>query len=147
MTGFKQLGEDPVAAAESTTTVNIAGNTTSLLASYISVPFNFTLIPGGTQRFIMYMTKPASNDNLSVFCRLKLADNSGTVLSTIGDSDTVLTGWNGAGAPVLTETDITLPTTSVSVGQRMIVEVYGVNGDATTPVSYTHLTLPTNREV
>jgi hypothetical protein len=63
---------------------------------------------------------------------LKLADNSGTVLATIGDSDTVLTGWNGAGTPSLTETDITIPTTAVSVGQRMIAEIYGVNGDSTT---------------
>ena len=131
LTGFKQLGEDPVSAAENTTTLNISGNTTSLIASYITEPFDFTLIPGGVQRFIMQMTKPASNDNLSVFVRLKLADNSGTVLATIGDSDTSLTGWNGAGAPVLTETDITLPTTAVSVGQRMIAEIYGVNGDAT----------------
>jgi hypothetical protein len=131
LTGFKQLGEDPVASTETTTTVNIAGSTTSLIDSYITEPFNFTLIPGGVQRFITHMIKPASNDNLSVFVRLKLADNSGTVLATIGDSDTVLTGWNGAAAPVITETDITLPTTAVSVGQRMIVEIYGVNGDAT----------------
>ena len=127
---YKQLSEDPASATENTTTVNIAGNTTSLLASYISTPFDFTLIPGGTQRFTLFMLKPASNDGLQVFCRLKLADNSGTVLSTIGDSDTSLVGYNGAN-PVPTPTDITLPTTTVSIGQRMVVEIYGVNTDAT----------------
>jgi hypothetical protein len=54
---FKELGQDPTGASEQTVAVNISGNSTSLVSEFISEPFDFTIIPGGVQRFTLEFTK------------------------------------------------------------------------------------------
>jgi len=123
LTGFKQLGEEPVTAAEQS--INISATVTPvLIQSYITPEFGFALIPAGIQRFYLYGLKTNNADNVQMFVRLKLANSAGTVISTIGDTDPTLVSYNSTN-PVEIKTEIVLPSTTVDPTNRMIVEVYG----------------------
>ena len=124
-------------------TTTIAGNTTSLIDSYISTPFGFSLIPGGSQRFQLHLRKSSQNATINVFARLKLADSSGTVLATIGDTGTSQITWDAAN-PVEVYVDITLPSTQVDPTNRMLVELYAINEDANSHDVYFYTEGPTN---
>jgi hypothetical protein len=113
-----------------TVTNSVAGNSTELMQQYITEPFGFTLIPAGVQRFSLFFTKPTNGSDVYAFARLKLADNSGTVLATIGDTDAVLIPYDGTN-PMLTQLEIVLPSSAVSETDRMIVELYARNDDGT----------------
>ena len=128
--GIKQLGLEPAAGSEQTVAVSAIQNSTTLVESYISEPFDFAVIPGGVQRFQLWMTKPANNDDLEVFCELSLCDNAGTVIASVGTSQPTNIAWNNnSSTPTLNQTDITFPTTTVTVGQRMKVDIYVVNNE------------------
>jgi len=127
---YKELGLEPTTATQATVTTTCAGSTSTLLASFASDPFDFTIIPGGAQDFRLHMSKAASNNDISGYCLLKLAANDGTVISTIGTTSLTAIGWNtDANTAVELFTDIVMPTTNVSVGQRMIVEIYALNNE------------------
>jgi hypothetical protein len=122
LTGYKQLGEEPTGAAMQTLTNSVAAGATELMQQYISEPFGFTLIPAGVQRFSLFFRKPTDTSDVYAFARLKLANNAGTVLATIGDTDPTLIPYDGTN-PMLVETEIVLPSSSVSATDRMIVEM------------------------
>jgi hypothetical protein len=128
--GFRNLGEDPTTATQHTSTVTATANANTLIESYISDAFDFTLIPGGPQQFRLHMSKGAENNEVDGFVRLKLAANNGTVISTIGDSSFTAIGWDVDNTtPVELLTDIVFTTTAVEIGQRIIVEVWTRNND------------------
>ena len=126
--GFKELGEEPTGATQSITTISAIGNSDTLLTTYISDPFDFTVIPGGVQRFFIWMLKGASNHNVDLYANLYLAENDGTTIGLVG-STSVRSILYDNGLPILSELDITFTTTSVLVGQRMKVELYVRNAD------------------
>ena len=128
--GFRNLGEDPTTATQHTSTVTATPTANTLIESYISDAFDFTLIPGGPQQFRLHMSKGAENNDVDGFVRLKLAANDGTVISTIGDSSFTAIGWDvNNTTPVELLTDIVFTTTAVEIGQRIIVEVWARNND------------------
>ena len=127
---YKELGMEPTTATQSTTLVSATANTTTLIESYISDPFDFTIIPAGAQDFRLHMSKNAESNDVDGFLRLKLASNDGTILATIGDTAFTVIGWNENNTtPVEVITDIVLPTTAVEIGQRMVAEVWTRNND------------------
>jgi hypothetical protein len=128
LTGYKQLGEEPSGAAMATVTNSVAGNSTELMQQYITEPFGFTLIPAGVQRFSLFFTKPTNGSDVYAFARLKLANNAGTVLATIGDTDPTPIPFDLTN-PQLVQTEIVLPSSAVSATDRMIVELYARNDD------------------
>ena len=130
---YKELGIEPTTATQTTLTTSCVGNTSTLLASFASDPFEFALIPGGAQDFKLHMSKAGNGNDVDGYCVLKLAANDGTVISTIGQTGYTAIGWNtDANTPVEVITDIVLPTTAVEIGQRMIVEIYARNNDGNT---------------
>jgi hypothetical protein len=130
---YKELGIEPTTATQTTLTTSCVGNTSTLLASFASDPFDFALIPGGAQDFKLHMSKAGNGNDVDGYCVLKLAANDGTVLATVGQTSYTAIGWNtDANTPVAVITDIVLPTTAVEIGQRMIVEIYARNNDNNT---------------
>jgi hypothetical protein len=111
-----------------TITNSVAANSTELMQQYISEPFGFTLIPAGVQRFYFFFRVPTDTSDVYAFARLKLANNAGTVLATIGDTDSTLIPYDGA-TIMLVQTEIVLPSSAVSATDRMIIEVYANNTD------------------
>ena len=136
--GYPTLGTVPTTASESALTVSAAGNTTTLLTTYISEPFEFSLIPGGAQRFTINALKANANNNIRLFATLKLADQNGNVIQTIGNTNEGILDHNN-GNPVVVYCDIVLPTTAVTIGYHMIVEIHVINGssNATNVTMYT----------
>ena len=128
--GIKQLGLEPTGGAERIVSISAIQNTDTIIESYISEPFDFNSIPGGVQRFFLWASKSALNDDIEIFVQLHITDNAGTVLATAGTSQPVNIGWNSnSTTAVIHETDITFPTTSVAIGQRMKIEVIARNND------------------
>ena len=128
--GIKQLGLEPTGGAERIVSISAIQNTDTIIESYISEPFDFNSIPGGVQRFFLWASKSALNDDVEIFVQLHITDNAGTVLATAGTSQPVNIGWNSnSTTAVIHETDITFPTTSVAIGQRMKIEVIARNND------------------
>lgn len=129
-TGKSELGTTPTAGSEVSMNVLSIQNTDTKLIDFISQPFDFTVIPGGVQRFYLWMTKENQNDHIEAYVVLKVTDNAGNVLVTAGTSQAVDVTWNNNNTtPSLVNVDITFPTTSVSIGQRMLVEVWTRNNE------------------
>ena len=128
--GYSQLGITPTGGAETSIPVLSSQNTDTKITEFISDPFDFTIIPGGVQRFQLWMTKENQNDHIETYVILKLADNAGSTLATVGTSQAVDVEWNNNNTtPASVTVDITLPTAAVSVGQRMLVEVWSRNNE------------------
>ena len=128
--GYSQLGITPTGGAEVSTPVLSTQNTDTKITEFISDPFDFTIIPGGVQRFQLWMTKENQNDHIETYVVLKLADNAGSTLATVGTSQAVDVEWNNNNTtPASVTVDITLPTSAVSIGQRMLVEVWSRNNE------------------
>jgi hypothetical protein len=100
------------------------------MQQFISEEFGFTLIPAGAQRFYLFFTKPTNGSDVYAFARLKLADSTGTVLATIGDTDETAISFDGAN-PVLVQCEIVFPSSAVDETDRMIIVVYARNADST----------------
>ena len=129
-TGKSTLGTSPTGLPETSISILSLQNTDTKLTDFISEPFDFTIIPGGVQRFQLWMTKANQTDDIETFTVLKLTDNSGNVLATVGTSQATDIGWNNNNTtPVQVTVDITLPTAAVSLGQRMLVEVWTRNNE------------------
>ncbi len=127
---YNQLSLEPTAASQTITSLTLAGTTSGIVDTYISTPFGVSLIPFGSQRFHLHLRKPSINADVQVFCRLKLTNNAGTVLATIGDTGFSAIGYDGTNS-IETYVDITLPSTIVDPTNRMLVEVWFVNDDST----------------
>ena len=85
---IKQLDTEPTIGAERTVTVNAIKNTDTLIESYISTPFDFTIIPGGVQRFFLWASKDAEGGDKEIYVVLSLCDNAGNVSSSCWDITT-----------------------------------------------------------
>ena len=128
--GYSELGTQPTTSAETNTAVLSTANGDTKIKDFISDSFDFTVIPGGVQRFFLWMTKDNQNDHIETYVVLKITDNSGNVLATAGTSQAVDVTWNNNNTtPSLVNVDITFPTTSVAIGQRMLVEVWSRNNE------------------
>ena len=126
--GIKELGSEPTTSSENNVSITAIQNTDTKITQYISDPFDFTIIPGGVQRFFLWLTKENLNDHIEVYVKLSVTDNSGNILVTAGTSAAVDIGFNNNNTtPVITEVDITFPSTTVQVGQRMLVEIWARN--------------------
>jgi hypothetical protein len=128
---YKQLGQNPTTATETIVTTSAVGNTSTLLSSFISNPFDFTFIPAGPQQFRIHASKQQENNDIDLYCTLRLADNTGSVISTIGSTALAPILWNiDANTPIEVLTDIVFPSTNVEIGQRIIVEIYALNNES-----------------
>jgi hypothetical protein len=122
------LGIVTTSSLERTIQISAVKNTNTKIESFISDPFDFTIIPGGVQRFFLWATKQNSNDHIELYVVLKLADNSGNIILTVGTSQSVDVSFgNNNTDPVLIEVDIAFPTTEVQLGQRMLAEIWAKN--------------------
>ena len=130
VSSYSQLGTQPTTSAETDTAVISTANGDTKIKDFISDAFDFTVIPGGVQRFFLWMTKENQNDHIETYVVLKVTDNAGNVIATAGTSQAVDVTWNNNNTtPSLVNVDITFPTTSVSIGQRMLVEVWARNNE------------------
>lgn len=128
--GIKQLSTEPTSGSQRTVTATVGGGAEWNIESYISKQFGFSVIPGGVQRFNLWFTKPASGDDLEAYVRLSVTDSAGNLVAIVGDSQPTNITWNNNNTtPVLVNTDITLPTSTVDPTHRMLVEVFVINNE------------------
>jgi hypothetical protein len=140
--GYKLLEVEPTSGAQQTVTVNLTGlQAGALVQSFITdVPgLGFPVIPGGSQRFHLHFLLDTINTDVEAYVTIQLANNSGTPIGPLIQSNVQLIDWINAVTPVETYVDITLPTTGVNPTDRMIVKIYLTSLDATsrTVVWYT----------
>ena len=119
--GLNQIGITPTSAAESPTTVIVPNNSTDigygngiqLIDTYTSEPFDFTVIPGGVQRFFLWVSKETINDHIEVYVELSVTTNDGTILVITGESQPINVEWDNSNTtPVLLETEYNIPNIS-----------------------------------
>jgi collagen type VII alpha len=125
VSGYKVLSKEPSDTTTQTLTTNLTGSQQNVLVSdYITPQLGFNVIPGGTQRFHLHYLKPASNDNITAYVEIQLADSSGTPIGPTISSNISLIGWVSNVVPVEVNVDIVLPTTTIVPTNRMIVRLY-----------------------
>lgn len=127
---YKVLSEQPTSVSQQNISASIGGNSTVLMQQFMTPSFGFNIIPSGVQRFYLYFTKPASNDNLKAYVTLQFADANGLAIGGIITSQEVNVNWN-SGSPAESVIEVVFATTSIDPTYRMIVKVYGKNLDST----------------